>query len=357
MAIKSYAQAIREASAQLLETDPRVMIFGQGLWSPWYVGSSMTDLDKTFGRERVLDSPVSENATTAAGVGAALVGMRPIIIHPRMDFMVLAMDPLINQAANWSYMFGGQRSVPLTVRAIINRGGEQGAQHSQALQAHFAHIPGLKVVMPATASDAKGLLVAAVRDLNPVIYIEDRWLYGVEDEVDDRLYEVPIGEAQIRRHGEDITIVAVSYMNEVVKKALPHLIADGISVEHIDLVSVKPWDRECILQSVRKTGRLIVADTGWLTCGVASEIAATLAETAFASLKAPIRRFTLPDLPAPTSRVLEAAYYPTSEQLVELVGEVISYRLSPGAVPRARTDGDLKTSATTVARRGRNIKN
>lgn len=325
MAIKSYALAIREASAQLLETDPRVFIFGQGLWSPWYVGSSMTDLDKAYGRDRVLDSPVSENATTAAGVGAALVGMRPIIIHPRMDFMVLAMDPIINQAANWSYMFGGQQGVPLTVRTIINRGGEQGAQHSQALQAHFAHIPGLKVVMPATASDAKGLLIAAVRDPNPVIYVEDRWLYDVEDDVDENLYEVPIGKAQVRRTGKDITIVAVSHMNVIVQQAIPALTAAGIEVEHIDLVSAKPWDCETILKSVRQTGRLIVADTGWLTCGLASEIAATLAETAFAFLRAPIRRFTLPDLPAPTSRVLEAAYYPRSEQLVELVSKVMSY--------------------------------
>jgi acetoin:2,6-dichlorophenolindophenol oxidoreductase subunit beta len=180
-------------------------------------------------------------------------------------------------------------------------------------------------VMPATASDAKGLLIAAVRDENPVIYIEDRWLYGVEDEVADDLYEVPIGKAKVRQSGRDITIVAVSYMNEIVKKALPDLSKAGISVEHIDLVSVKPWDREAVLQSVRKTGRLIVADTGWLTCGVAAEIAATLSETAFAYLKAPVSRFTLPDLPAPTSRVLEEAYYPTAGQLAQRVTEMTRY--------------------------------
>lgn len=324
MAIKSYAQAIREASAQLLETDPRVFMFGQGLWSPWYVGSSMKDLDKDYGRDRVLDSPVSENATTAAGVGAALAGMRPIIIHPRMDFMILAMDPIVNQASNWSYIFGGQRGVPLTVRAIINRGGEQGAQHSQALQAHFAHIPGLKVVMPATARDAKGLLIASVRDGNPVIYIEDRWLYEVEDDVPDDLFETPIGKAQVRREGTDITIAALSHMNVLIEKALPVLAAAGISVEHIDLVSAKPWDQEALLKSVRKTGRLIVADTGWLTCGMASEISATIGESAFDHLKAPIRRFTLPDSPAPTSRTLEAAYYPKPDHLIDLVHSILS---------------------------------
>lgn len=324
MAIISYAQAIREASAQLLETDPRVFMFGQGLWSPWYVGSSMKDLDKDYGRDRVLDSPVSENATTAAGVGAALAGMRPIIIHPRMDFMILAMDPIINQASNWSYIFGGQRGVPLIVRAIINRGGEQGAQHSQALQAHFAHIPGLKVVMPATARDAKGLLIAAVRDGNPVMYLEDRWLYEVEDEVPEDLFETPIGQAQIRQHGSDITIVGLSHMNLLIKRALPTLAEAGISVEHIDLVSAKPWDRDTLLKSVKKTGRLIVADTGWLTCGMASEVSATLGELAFDHLKAPIRRFTLPDSPAPTSRVLEAAYYPTPEHLIDLVHSLLN---------------------------------
>jgi pyruvate dehydrogenase E1 component beta subunit len=319
MPTKSYAQAILEASRQLLASDPRVFMFGQGLWSPWYVGTTMTDLDKEFGKDRVLDSPVSENATTAAGVGAALAGMRPIIIHPRMDFMILAMDPIVNQAANWSYLFGGQRGVPLTVRSIVNRGGEQGAQHSQALQAHFAHVPGLKVVLPASARDAKGLLIAAVNDGNPVIYIEDRWLYEVTGNVPDEMYETPIGKAQVRTEGTDVTVVAASWMNLVVSKALPLLAAEGISVEHIDLVTAKPWDRETILRSVRKTGRLVVADSGWTTCGLASEIAAGIGELAFGDLEAPIRRFALPDVPAPTSRTLENVYYPGPEQLVALV--------------------------------------
>src|SRR5580765_954598 len=173
----TYAQAIREAFAQLLASDPRVFLIGQGLWSPWYAGTSLQDIDKEFGRDRVLDSPVSENAVTGAAVGAALAGMRPIVFHPRMDFMLLAVDPIVNQAANWSYLFGGKIGVPLVVRAVINRGGEQGAQHSQALHAMFMHVPGLKVVMPSTPADAKGLLVAAVNDPNPVLYIDDRWLY------------------------------------------------------------------------------------------------------------------------------------------------------------------------------------
>src|SRR5687768_7961616 len=207
----SYAEAIREAHAQLLASDESVFVFGQGLWSPWYVGSSMKDLDKEFGRDRIIDSPVSENATTGACVGAALAGMRPIVVHPRMDFMLLAVDPIVNQAANWSYMFAGKIGAPVVIRAIINRGGEQAAQHSQALQALFAHVPGMKVVMPATAADAKGLLIAAVYDGNPVMYIDDRWLYQEADEVPEGGYVTPIGVAAIRRTGADVTIIGSSY--------------------------------------------------------------------------------------------------------------------------------------------------
>src|SRR5574338_911363 len=164
----TYAQAIREAHAQLLRTDARVFVCGQGVWNPWYAGKSLLDLDKEFGRRRVLDCPVSENATTGAAIGAAIVGMRPIVFHARMDFMLLAMDPILNQAANWSYLFAGQVQVPNVIRCVVNRGGEQGAQHSQALHGLFAHVPGLKVVMPSTPYDAKGLLIAAIRDGNPV---------------------------------------------------------------------------------------------------------------------------------------------------------------------------------------------
>ena len=185
----NYAAAIREAHVQLMETDPRVFVIGQGLWSPWYAGTSLLDLEKIFGKHRVLDTPVSENAVTGAGVGAALAGMRPIVFHPRMDFMLLAVDPIVNQAANWSYMFAGRIGVPVVIRAVINRGGEQGAQHSQAVHSMFMHVPGLKVVMPSTPADAKGLLVSAVRDGNPVMYVDDRWLYGEVGEVEEGLYE------------------------------------------------------------------------------------------------------------------------------------------------------------------------
>src|SRR5574341_93589 len=238
----TYTQAIREGFAQLLANDPRVFVIGQGLWSPWYVGTSMQDIDQEFGRQRIIDSPVSENATTGAAVGAAIAGMRPIVVHPRMDFMLLAVDPIINQAANWSYLFAGQVGVPLVIRAVINRGGEQGAQHSQALQALFAHIPGLKVVMPSTPHDAKGLLIAAVRDGNPVMYIDDRWLYEDEGEVPEEMYAVPLGRAAVRRSGRDVTIVATSFMAAQAVLAAPRLEGEGIDAELIDLRTLKPWD-------------------------------------------------------------------------------------------------------------------
>lgn len=320
----TYAQAIREAHAQLLEHDPRVFLLGQGLWSSWYAGASLKDLDKEFGRDRVMDSPVSENATTGAAIGAAIAGMRPIIFHPRMDFMLLAVDPIVNQAANWAYMFAGQVNVPVVIRAAINRGGEQGAQHSQALQAMFTHIPGLKVVMPSTPYDAKGLLMSAVYDGNPVIYIDDRWLYEETGEVPEEMYRVPIGQAALRRSGRDVTVVATSYMAAQAARAVEVLAGRGIDAELIDLRSVKPWDREMVFSSLRKTGRLVIADAAWRTCGVAAEIAATAAHEAFDALRAPVVRVCLPDAPAPMSAPLEQAYYLNTDTIVAAVERLMA---------------------------------
>ena len=319
----TYAQAIREAHAQLLAEDSRVFLIGQGVCNPWYAGTSLQDLDKEFGKHRVIDSPVSENATTGAAIGAAITGMRPIVFHPRMDFMLLAMDPIMNQAANWSYLFAGRVSVPIVIRAVINRGGEQGAQHAQALQALFAHVPGLKVVMPATPYDAKGLLIAAVRDGNPVLYIDDRWLYDLQGDVPEGLYEVPIGSAALRRSGRDVTVLATSYMSKEATKAVETLTQRGIDVELIDVRSIKPWDRNLVYSSVGKTGRLVIADAAWMSGGIAAEIAASVAGEVFHALKAPIGRVCLPDAPAPTSAALEEAYYIGAEEIVSTVEKVL----------------------------------
>src|SRR5579872_2926770 len=286
----TYAQAIREAHAQMLELDARVFVIGQGLWSPWYAGASLDGLDREFGRERMVDSPVSENAVTGMAVGAALAGLRPIVFHPRMDFMLLAMDPIVNQAANWSYLFAGKSGVPLVLRAVINRGGEQGAQHSQALHALFMHVPGLKLVMPATPYDAKGLLIAAMADPNPVLYIDDRWLYAESGEVPAEPFTVPIGEAAVRRSGSDVTLIGVSWMASECLRAAGILEREGIDAEVIDLRSLKPWDKAAVAASVARTGRAVVADGGWRTAGASAEIAAEVTERCFHDLMAPVLR-------------------------------------------------------------------
>ena len=315
MRLLNYAQAIREAHAEILASDPRAFVIGQGLWSPWYAGASLEGLDREFSRDRIMDSPVSENATTGLAVGAALSGMRPIVFHPRMDFMLLAVDPIVNQAANWSYLFQGRIGVPLVIRAVINRGGEQGAQHSQALHAMFMHIPGLQVVMPATALDAKGLLIAAIEDPNPVLYIDDRCLYGQAGHVPAGMYRVPIGRAALRRPGRDVPLIGLSSMAAECLKASATLAGENIDAEVIDLRSLKPWDAERVCESVRKTGHAVVSDPGWRTAGASAEIAAAISEATFHDLEEPVERVTLPDCPAPTSRSEEEAYYPGAREI------------------------------------------
>ena len=318
-----YSLAINEAIHQMMALDKSVFLIGQGVKSPWYVGNTTDGLLEKFGRERVIDTPVSENAVTGAAIGAAIAGMRPIVVHPRMDFMLYAMDPIINQAANWHYMFGGNSSVPVVIWGIINRGGEQAAQHSQALHALFAHIPGLKVVMPSTPYDAKGLMISAIKDENPVVYIDERWLYTMEGDVPEEIYSVPIGKGVIRRKGKDITLVALSYMSYESIKASNHLEKEGIDVEVIDLRSIKPLDKNLLLESVKKTGRLVIADGGWKTCGFAAEISALACENIFEYLKAPIIRVTLPDTPAPASSALERYYYPNSKDIIRVIKEMV----------------------------------
>lgn len=313
-----YGTAIRSAFEYLLDRYPEVFVMGQGLWSPWYVGNSMTDLDKQFGTHRVIDTPVSEAACTGAGVGAALAGMKPIIVHPRIDFMLYALDPLVNQAAKWSHMLGGQAHPGVTVRAIINRGGEQGAQHSQALHAWFAHIPGLRVVMPATVTDARDLLVASVLCRDPVVFIDDRWLYGHTAELEP-ISELDLTEEgpKLLERGDDLTLVAAGFSTHLALQAREELLGQGISCDVVDLRVLNPFKPAPILESVRRTGRLLAIDGGWRTCGLSAEVLAVVAEEVSpANLRAKARRVTLPDAPAPTSRVLEQAYYPTTKDVV-----------------------------------------
>jgi len=306
-----------------MAADPAVFLIGQGVKSPWYVGNTAQGLRERFGDERIIDTPVSENAMTGAAVGAALAGMRPVVVHPRMDFMFYAFDPIINEAANWYYMSGGSLPVPVVFWGILNRGGEQAAQHSQALHGMFAQAPGLKVVMPATPYDAKGLMVAAIRESNPVVFIDDRWLYRLEEPVPEEIYTVEIGRARIVREGTDVTVAASSFMVQEALQASELLAEAGIAAEIIDLRTIKPLDGETLLASVKKTGRLVVADGGWRSFGVAAEISALAAERAFGALRAPVARVTLPDCPAPASTALENAYYRNSTDIIQAVRSIL----------------------------------
>jgi len=321
----NYSLALNEALHQMMASDPKVFLIGQGVKSPWYVGNTCQGLLERFGSRRVIDTPVSENAITGAAVGAAIAGMKPVVVHPRMDFMLYAFDPIINEAANWCYMNGGKASVPVVFWGIINRGDEQAAQHSQAIHSMFAHVPGLKVVMPSTAYDAKGLMISAIRDPNPVVFIDDRWLYAVEGEVPEEAYEVPIGKGIVRREGSDVSVIASSFMVNLALDAADALAARGISVEVIDIRSLKPIDKDLLLSSVKKTGRVVVADGGWKSFGAAAEISAILSEDGFEYLKAPIKRVTLPDCPAPASSALEKVYYPNVQNMVETIQETARY--------------------------------
>jgi acetoin:2,6-dichlorophenolindophenol oxidoreductase subunit beta len=315
----SYAQGIRDAFQYLLANHSNCFAIGQGLWSPWYVGATMDDLDKEFGTDRVIDTPVSELACTGTALGASLCGYRPIVIHPRMDFMLMATDQIVNQAAKWAHMLGGRTSPAITIRGIINRGGEQGAQHSQALHAWFAHIPGLRVVMPATAADARDLLITSVMCDHPVLYIDNRWLYERSDQLGE-ITELRLEDQgpRVLREGEDITLVGSSYATWLCEQAADELAAQGVSAEVIDLRVINPIDHGPVINSVNKTGRIVAVDDGWQNCGLAGEILAAVAEAVEpASFKSRPARVTLPDAPAPTSKHLEADYYPTAEDVVK----------------------------------------
>jgi pyruvate/2-oxoglutarate/acetoin dehydrogenase E1 component len=319
----SYGEAICHGFRYLLREHPEVFVIGQGLWSPWYVGNSMTGLDKEFGVERVIDTPVSEASCTGIAIGASLCGYRAVAIHPRMDFMILAMDQIVNQAAKWSHMLGGKAHPAVTIRSIINRGGEQGAQHSQALQSWFAHIPGLRVVMPYSAQDARDLLVASVLCDDPVLYIDDRWLYESDCElpaIPDLTPLAQIGPKRIRT-GSQVTLVGSSYSTRLCVEAADALAKQNIEADVIDLRVINPLNYDLILESVQKTGRLCVVDGGWANCGLAGEIIAGVIERlpSPASLKAKPARITLPAAPAPTSKPLEQIYYPKASDVVNAV--------------------------------------
>ena len=319
----TFAQAINEATDLCLAADPAVYVVGLGAPDPKGIFGTTAGLQAKYGPNRVMDMPCAENAMTGIAVGSALVGMRPVMTHQRVDFALLALEQIVNQAANWYYMFGGQRSVPLVIRLIIGRGWGQGAQHSQSLHAWFAHVPGLKVVMPTTPSDAKGLLIASVEDNNPVIFLEHRWLHNIRGPVPEGLYRVPLGQARLAREGANLTIAATSYMTLEALRAAEALAACGVSAEVLDIRTIKPLDEAGLLASVAKTGRLIVADAGWQTDGFAGELIARVATQAFGKLKSAPARITLPDCPTPTAPALAHDYYPRAIHILTAAQEML----------------------------------
>ena len=320
----NYGEAILSAFEYLLENYPEVFVIGQGLWSPWYVGNTMKDLDLNFGKDRIIDTPVSESAVTGMAVGASLCGSLPIVVHPRIDFMLYAMDAIVNQAAKWSHMTGGQSHPSLTIRGIINRGGEQGAQHSQSLHSWFSHIPGLRVLMPATVADARDMLVSSVLCKDPVIFIDDRWLYDEIDELGP-IVEKDINEfkPKVLRSGTDLTIAGSSFSTKLALDVADRLYEDGIEAEVIDIRSLNPFDPENLINSTQKTGRLVAIDGSWKNSGFSAEIITSVYENIPSEnfLSKPLR-ITLADCAAPTSKVLEDIYYPSVESTLKQIKKV-----------------------------------
>ena len=322
----SYCEALNEAMSQEMERDPTVFVYGIGVPDHKRVFGSTAGLVEKFGSERCFDSPLSEDTMTGFGLGAAINGMRPIHIHIRVDFLLLAMNQLANMVSSYRYTSAGELKVPMVIRAIIGRGWGQGSQHSKSMYSVFAHIPGLKVVLPTTSRDAKGLLISAIRDNNPVIVIEHRWLYWQEGEVPEEPYTISIGEANVLCKGEDITIVATSWMNVEALKAAEILGRRGLSIEIVDPRTIAPFNEELIIKSVEKTGRCIVADNDWLNCGFSAEVAARVSDKCFGKLKYPVQRIGFAPTPCPTVRHLENEFYPNAVKIIRTIEKMLGLK-------------------------------
>jgi pyruvate/2-oxoglutarate/acetoin dehydrogenase E1 component len=313
----TYLEAVREALTQEMQRDPEVFLIGEDIGVYGGAFGATRGMLEEFGPERIRDTPISEAAIAGAATGAALMGMRPVMEIMFMDFLTISMNQLVNQAAKMRFMFGGKASVPMVIRAPAGSGTGAAAQHSQSLEAWFVHTPGIKVVAPATPYDAKGLLVTAIRDNNPVLFMEHKLLYRTRGPVPEVLYTIPIGKAEVKRPGRDLTIIAYSIMLPRALEAAQQLAAEGIEVEVVDVRSLKPLDKETIVRSVAKTGRVLITHEAPQTGGFGAELAAVVAESeAFDYLDAPIRRLGGRDIPIPYNRTLERATVPQVEDVV-----------------------------------------
>src|SRR5262245_20981272 len=306
----TYGEAVFEATRLEMARDPKVFVMGQGVDDARGMFGTTLGLHKEFGAERSFDVPLAEDAMTGVGIGAALMGMRPIQVHQRMDFVLLCMNQIVNMASKMSYMFSGAHKVPLVVRAIIGRSWGQGAQHSQAFHSYFMHVPGIRVAAPTTPHDAKGCMIAAIRDNNPVIFMEHRMLYNIPGIVAEEPYEVPFGKARVLTRGDDVTIVGISHMVVECVRAKHLLEATDVAAEVIDPVTLTPLDMDTITASVERTGRLLVVDNGWTTCGAASEIVAAVVERLQGRRDFRVKRVGYAPTPCPTTKPLENLFYP-----------------------------------------------
>ena len=323
-----YREALRAALEEEMERDPAVCVIGEGIGERGGSYKVTEGLLARFGPNRVIDTPLSEAGFVGLGVGAAIVGQRPVVEMLFIDFLLLAMDQVINQAAKYRFMSGGEGRVPLVIRTQGGTGNSLAGQHSQSLEALYHHIPGLKVVMPATPRDAKGLLISAIRDDDPVIFIEHKQLYMTDGEVPEEPYLIPLGEAEIKRAGTDVTLVAWSHMVLKSLQAAEELAAEGISAEVIDLRSLVPMDMASVLDSVRRTGRLVIAQEAVKRGGVASDLAANVAEQAYDSLRAPIVRVAGKNTVIPFNLALEKAAVPQVADIVAGVRSVMGVAVS-----------------------------
>ena len=318
------AEAINESIEYVMRRNKKVVIFGEGVDEPKGIEGTVLGLSGKFGTKRVIDLPLAENGCMGVAIGAAMGDILPIIIHQRMDFLLLAIDQIINHAGKWSYMFGGRQNIPLVIKCTVGQGWGMSAQHSQSLQALFVHSPGIKVVMPSSPYDAKGLFISSMEDPNPVIFIENYLCYRKFEDVPQGKYTVPIGKGRIRRRGSDITIVSYSYLVDEALCAAEKLKQSGISVEVVDLRTLYPLDEGLILRSVSKTGRLIVAEPGYKSCGVGAEVCSIVSENIQNKLKSNVARITFPDSPTPASEVLEKYYYPDKKDIVKVAKKLIN---------------------------------
>ncbi|MHB0870098.1 MAG: alpha-ketoacid dehydrogenase subunit beta [Chloroflexota bacterium] len=319
----TYAEAFREALAEEMRRDPTVFVMGEEVGVAGGTFKSFEGLFDQFGPNRMVDTPISEEGYVGLGVGAAMTGMRPVIDIMFGDFVTMAMDPIVNQAAKLYYMTGGQVSVPMVIHTVLGAGRRSAAQHSQSLHAWFAHIPGLRVAVPATPYDAKGLLKSAIRYNGPVVFYDDKMMYRVKGPVPEEEYLIPLGVADVKLAGTDLTVVATSSMVYVALEAAEQLAKEGISLEVVDPRTVSPLDLDTILASVRKTHKALVLDEGHRSFGASAEIAAEITEKAFDHLDAPVKRYAGMDVPVPFSPALEDLTIPNTQGVVDLVHELM----------------------------------